>query len=886
MRIAPLKEKLWILALFLLLEAAGLSLLYWNHLDKERNHLAQFTGILSTAYTASVNLFRLSMDTLYTETIQRPEVLKVFASGVDSAGEARDRYRAQLLEMLGPTYASMQKRNVRQLHFHCADGTSFLRFHQVDRYGDNLFDARPSIRIANREHRIVHGFETGKVMAGFRYVYPVDLAGRHIGSVETSISFAAIRNALLDVAPNREYSFIILSSAVESKLFQGQEKIYGPSGIHPGYLFEDPLQKLPNAHPPLSPVAVALNDELRRDRGVREAMDAGVTITEKVEYDGRPYAVSLLAINDVEERHVGYLIAYAPAPYLQTLEHDLYVSVMVLTGMLLLTAGLFSYLRNRNRLLDQEHGNLKAVTDAMAEGLYVVDAGGMITLANPMACRLLGYEQTELAGRQASIIHQGLTVGSSRIRLSAPGGGDQHEGPFTGEADLLRKDGSLIPVELTWQTIRNDTLFNGTVAVFRDISGRRETERLQQAARLEAEAARQSAEAANQAKSLFLANMSHEIRTPMNGIIGMGQLLQYTELSDEQKEYLDIIKSSSKNLLALINDILDLSRIESGRIELEQHEFSLRTAIREVVTSLMPLAQEKGLNLTVTIPDNIPDILVGDQLRLKQIILNFVANALKFTASGGIVVSVSPSGKQGERHCLAFSVSDTGIGIPLDACRLIFEPFSQADASITRKFGGSGLGLAICRRLTELMGGHIWVDSTEGAGSTFNVRLPFEVSLHQEGGETDNSHETHEHQWEGPPLRILIADDTPLNLTVMAGLLHKAGMTTVTVANGSEAVAIWEQGGVDLVLMDVMMPVLDGIKATEAIREREQATGGNIPIIALTARALREDVDQIMKKGFTACITKPVDADLLFREMRRCLAAVNSPAEEEAPAAP
>ena len=198
-------NRLAMVLLFLLFEAAGGGLLYWNHLDKEKQHLAQFTEVLSTAYKSSLNMYRLTMDTLYTETISRPEVLKIFAAAHATNGPERDTQRARLLELLGPSYEAMKKRNVRQLHFHFPDGTSFLRFHQINKFGDSLFETRPSVRIANTEKRIVSGFETGKVVAGFRYVYPLTLDGLHIGSVESSVTFSAIRDAIADVAPRASY---------------------------------------------------------------------------------------------------------------------------------------------------------------------------------------------------------------------------------------------------------------------------------------------------------------------------------------------------------------------------------------------------------------------------------------------------------------------------------------------------------------------------------------------------------------------------------------------------------------------------------------------------------------------------------------------------------
>ena len=380
--------------------------------------------------------------------------------------------------------------------------------------------------------------------------------------------------------------------------------------------------------------------------------------------------------------------------------------------------------------------------------------------------------------------------------------------------------------------------------------------------------ARDQADAANLAKSEFLANMSHEIRTPLNGIMGCTQLLEFTALTDEQREYLSIITTSSDNLLFLINDILDLSKIEAGKIELERHDFSLRGSIKDVIKTQASLAHSKGLSIKVEIPAEVPDNLSGDQLRLKQIVLNLLGNAIKFTPKGGITISLSVSERCEDSALLTLGVTDTGIGIGPDAVEKIFEPFRQADSSTTREFGGSGLGLAICTRLAELMGGSIRVESALGVGSTFFVQIPFFVNEYViDHKESDKPSPV----WDGPALRMLLVDDTELNLMVAARTLEKIGHSVVKVRDGQKALQRWEEGDFDLILMDIQMPVMDGIAATLAIRKREMATGGHIPIIALTARTMKEEQKYIMDHGFDGYISKPLKLSVLIEEMKRVL---------------
>jgi len=529
----------------------------------------------------------------------------------------------------------------------------------------------------------------------------------------------------------------------------------------------------------------------------------------------------------------------------------------------------------------QENERLRQLTDSTFEGL-LVHRDGTVLDANVAFCAMAGLALDAVIGHPVSDFAPALRAGARQT------GSEGH--PI--ETELLAAVGERLPVEMLSREIN---LGDGQVQVtaVRDIRERRAAERSardrQQVKdlRRETEEARERqriAEEASRAKSAFLAMMSHEIRTPMNAVLGLASTLLDDGLTHEQHEAVHAIKTSGDNLLRILNDILDFSRLDAGRMTFEHAPFSPATLTQEMLSVHSPGAVEKGLKLTARQDMGVPDRLIGDAGRIRQILHNLVSNAVKFTRTGEVGVVARCLSRAGDEATIEWTVSDTGIGIAPEKLGSLFDAFVQADSSITRRFGGSGLGLAISKQLTERMGGTIRVGSVVGEGSVFRVRLALKIAAEQRDPQESPAAADLLSQrigGIGRKPRLLLAEDNATNRFVFSRLLRGTDVDVVIAENGLEALRAAEQSAFDLICMDMSMPEMDGLDATKAIR----AGGGpncRVPIIALTANAFAEDVEACRRAGMDDFLSKPVSKDVLFAAILRSLPLGKEPASRHA----
>ncbi|MEL6253715.1 MAG: ATP-binding protein [Bacteroidota bacterium] len=526
------------------------------------------------------------------------------------------------------------------------------------------------------------------------------------------------------------------------------------------------------------------------------------------------------------------------------------------------------------KIKDDAEGYVSAIMENVVDGILTFDSEGKILSVNSAAQEIFGYIETELQGEQIHLLlpdenHEKATGLLTALEEIISG----TKASFSAESLALKKDGHIFPTEVSISKMSgsNGDIF---ITIIKDITLRIQFQE-------ELILAKEKAEAAAIAKTNFLSTMSHEIRTPMNAVIGLTNLLIQENPRQDQLDNLNVLKFSGENLLVLINDILDFNKIEAGRVDFEEIDFSLKTVANTIKEALGVKARDKGIGLRIYMDSALPEVVLGDPTRLSQILNNLIGNAVKFTEKGKVTVDIALREEKDDKLYIDFEVEDTGIGIPEDKIASVFESFTQSNSTITRKYGGTGLGLSITKRLIELQGSEIKLKSELGVGSKFYFTLPLKKSRRKAIQEESRESAPLVESLKG--VKVLLVEDNKVNQMVAKKFLSHWGIEVEIAENGLIATELVRQLEFDIILMDLHMPVMDGYTATKTIRSFEEERFQNIPIIALTASVLQPTQKGVREVGMTDFVSKPFKPEELNSKIAKyVLGAIEEPEETKA----
>lgn len=900
------------------------------------------------------------IDSYYGLFLNSHQIAAIMNDAMNGNSEMQDVLRHELTGRTEEMFESIKNYDVRLVFFHLPNAVAFLRLHQPDKFGDSLLKARPSVVIAQREKEKIIAFETGKIFDGFRTVYPLFHHDTFVGTVEIAYPFLALKNQAMLQNPGA-YTFLVKRSIQEEKSPASViKKYYQDSPFGPDYI-EDKESAL--KHGAKGFEENELEGLLLKNRAIIQKALAKETLQGvKLFYKGRYTILVLKPVKEVGGKHAAYMVELTSNHTFFADQLNQFIELLIAIAVLLALLMWYIYRYNRSMLILEQYN--KAIDENMI--VSKTDREGNITYVNQRFVDISGYSEEELIGKSHNFIRH-------------------PDSPSSVFEDLWNtlQQGKIWHGALQNRAKKGGAYYlNSTICPIVDESGDileyiglgEDITQLMESTKRE-EALRREAQRSEMAKMEFLANMSHEIRTPLNGIMGFAKLLSEGDLPAEKHRQALIITEQSKILMGIINDILDLSKIESGNLSLEKVVINPFIELENAFSLFVPNAQQKKIDYRVRLDSAISESIGVDILRLKQVMNNLISNALKFTPeSGSIVVEVSrvvsPQGAQR----LRFSVTDTGIGIAPEKLATIFSPFTQEDSSTTRRFGGTGLGLSISSKFVELFGGELKVESQKGAGSRFwfeieamecdyssvlamqlyeksiglmhsenhhyhsvksqldsfhisyipcdesvleamvriekrcNIIIVFEkatvemlltkarerfnfiVLIGSAGpndhypdcvitiGDYDNcpsrlyntllsidweevrsaSLKNRKKQWQNR--RVLVAEDYDVNRLLIEALLELHGIIPDFAENGKEACELIEQNRYDLVLMDINMPVMDGLEATCIVRTNHP----DLPIVALTANALKGDKERFMAEGMSGYLSKPIDAEALL----------------------
>ncbi len=824
-------------------------------------------------------LLESALDELAEELAEQSDALAALGLVLIREPELHEALKAGDRERLLAAHETIfaQLRNeyaITHFYFHRPDRVNLLRMHKPEKHGDLI--ARFTAREAERTRAVASGIELGPLGTfTLRSVRPVMDGDTLIGYLEMGKEIEDILPVLHE-EQGVETAVAIFKSALNRTQWEAGMAMLGREADW-------------DRHPEKAIIYSSLDCiPSECDRFIEEA---GHTHDEavEVEFNDASWRVLISTLKDASGTHVGDLVIFNDI----TEEKAAFARVLAIVsaGSLVLLAGLFGFLfallrrtdrgiRVQQAALIRSESFQKQILETVATAVFIVDSEQIIRSVNRKFCDLTGFSEAEIVGHHCDILcgdrrdarkkraireivgHCDILCGNPCETICGLYNPERTEPIFHRQREIHSKDGRRLTIIKNAGLIRDEGgNITGGIESFIDVTElvearelAEETNKKLKQAIAHANAMTANAEQANMAKGEFLANMSHEIRTPMNGVIGMAGLLLDTKLTDEQRQYANVVRASGESLLSLINDILDFSKIEAGRLELEILDFDLRITFEDISEVLAFKAHEKGLELTAFVHPDVPSLLRGDPGRLRQIIVNLASNAVKFTHKGEVTIRADLENESEQEALVRFAVTDTGIGIPSDRLEDMFSPFIQADGTTTRKYGGTGLGLSISKQLCEMMGGEIGVQSQEGKGSSFwftarfkkpaeDGRMPFETAA------------------EIRDVRMLVVDDHETNRLLVITLLHSWGCRGEEAADGAAALAQLKEGVGDgdpfrVALLDMQMPEMDGEELGRRIKADPQIS--DTVLIMMTSFGQRGDGGRLGKAGFAAYLCKPV----------------------------
>lgn len=783
---------------------------------------------------------QLMMDNYYRMFLDVPSVSEIMAKAQHSDAMGQAVLRRELYERMRGVFGALKEFDTQLLFFHLPRQVGFLRVHEPEKYGDSLTKVRPSIVYAQQSKKKVMAFETGKLFSGFRTVYPLYHQGNYTGSVEIAYPFLALkRQAMLQ--DQGALTLLVKRSVVMAKTKKtDRESFYQDSLFGDDYVEdkESALEKDSQGFKKGELKSLLAENKVKIAQALAEEKLQALVLTQK----GKNALMVLRPVKEIGGEHVAYMVEITPKHVLYTAQWHQFLVLLSSIASLLALLLWYIYRYNRSVLLSEQYK--KAVEESMI--VSRTNPKGIITYVNPLFIETSGYTQQELLGQPHSIVrHPNMPARVFKEMWHTIQRGRSWHGMLE---NRTKNGGSYFVKNLICPIVDENGKVIEYLGLRHDVS--------------EIENSRLKAQEAQRIKAAFVANMSHEIRTPINGIAGYVHLLSKTILDDNQRHYVNVVESSIETLMHIVNDVLDYSKIEEGKIEIELIKSNPKAQLPNAFELFAPHAEIKKIKYTFTMDEEIESCLMLDILRIKQVLSNLISNALKFTPQeGAVTVKIELLRQSDSTQTLKFSVADTGIGIPKEKQRMIFEKFTQADASTTRHFGGTGLGLPIAYAMVELMGGKITVESEEGKGAVFSFEIEGEKC-----DETENNAPILEEEASPTPLdlRVLVVDDYPINRMLIGELLnHHYGITADFANDGEEGVSMVANNRYDLVFMDINMPGMDGIQATQLIRK----THPDLPIVALTANVMKGDAEEFAAAGMNDYLAKP----LVYEELHHVL---------------